>query len=253
MAFLRITTAAAVLAAAISWHSPANADGPVTPTGKGIAGGTLLGAEVVMIPIGIAGVDKWWAYLLGGGLGAAGGAVGGYFVETKATSNGQPLAEPSLYMLAGGLALIIPTVVLTLNATAYKPEVEEGEVSSDEPGGDAAPGGGELPQPEGVPGEPGVGPQPTPPGQPPAVSPGTVSPGMQPPAPGGGGGAKNHKHRRPYLPPALLGIDLIGNQVALRPGIPAVDVKPLYSSKELSQYGVAQSTEVSFPMVSGRF
>src|SRR5436190_17232993 len=135
MRFLPMTTAAAVLAAALSWNGPAKADGPVTPTGKGIAGGTLLGAEVVMIPLGIAGVDKWWAYLLGGGLGAAGGAVGGYFVETKVkSSDGQAVAEPSLHMLAGGLALVIPTVVLTLNATSYKPEVEEGETSSDEPG-----------------------------------------------------------------------------------------------------------------------
>src|SRR5438270_12712780 len=101
--------AALGLAAALSWpaqaHAQATGGSPVTPTGKGIAGGILLGAEIVMIPEGAAGVDKWWAYLLGGVLGGAAGGVGGYFVETKVkAADGTAIAEPSLYMLAGGMA-----------------------------------------------------------------------------------------------------------------------------------------------------
>ena len=88
----------------------------------------MLGAEVPMITMGIIGVEEWWAYLLGGGLGAVGGGVGGYFVEDTGE------AEPALYMLAGGMALVIPALVLTLNATSYKPgdDDEEGEIPSDE-------------------------------------------------------------------------------------------------------------------------
>jgi hypothetical protein len=102
-------------------------DGKVSPTGKGIAGGILLGAEVVMIPIAIAGVDDWWPYVVFGAVGAGGGAVGGYFVETV----DQP--EPALYMLAGGMALVIPTLVAVLNATAYEPGDDEDEEEDEIP------------------------------------------------------------------------------------------------------------------------
>lgn len=105
----------------------------VSPTGKGIAGGALLGAEIVMIPIAIAGVDAWWPYVVFGAVGAGGGAVGGWAVE-KATKPDGP-SEPALYMLAGGMALIVPTIVAVLNATAYDPTEEEDE-QGDEPGTD---------------------------------------------------------------------------------------------------------------------
>jgi hypothetical protein len=117
-------------------------EGKVSPTGKGIAGGILLGAEVVMIPIAIAGVDAWWPYVVFGAVGAGGGAVGGYFVEQV-----DP-AEPALYMLAGGLALVIPTLVAVLNATAYEPgdeeEEEEGEVPSEGGPAPTVEGGGAV-------------------------------------------------------------------------------------------------------------
>jgi len=132
--------AATVLAGALgaaTFLSPADAqaqqaDNPsVSPTGKGIAGGALLGAEVVMIPIAIAGVDAWWPYLVFGAVGAGGGAVGGWAVEQATKPDGP--AEPSLYMLAGGMALVVPTIVAVLNATAYDPTEEEDE-QGDEPG-----------------------------------------------------------------------------------------------------------------------
>src|SRR5262245_36109165 len=93
----------------------ARAEGPVTPTAKGIVGGALLGGEVVCLTMGIVGVEAGWPYFVFGGLGAAGGGIGGYFVEQEAPT------EVSLYMLAGGMALVIPTIVVALNATAYKP------------------------------------------------------------------------------------------------------------------------------------
>jgi hypothetical protein len=111
----------------------AHAEGPVSPTGKGIAGGALLGGEVVMITTAIIGVKAWWPYLVFGAVGAGGGAVGGYFVERV---NDGLTPEPSLYLLAGGLALVIPTVVAVLNVTAYDPEDDEEAIDEDEEDGE---------------------------------------------------------------------------------------------------------------------
>lgn len=116
----RFAAAALVVASALFLPSTAKAEPTlVSGTGKGIAGGGLLGAEVVTISMGLAGVKPWWAYLLGSVGGAAAGATGGYFVEQEAGTGQAPV-----YMLAGGLALIIPAVVVVLNATAFDPGEE---------------------------------------------------------------------------------------------------------------------------------
>ena len=127
--------AALVAATAVLAPAPARAEGPVDATGKGITGGAFLGAETVMIVTAAIGAKSWWPYVVFGAVGAGGGAVGGYFVEQAS------VAEPSLYMLAGGMALIVPTLVAVLNATAYDPvddEDEGGDAPSDgTPGTDA--------------------------------------------------------------------------------------------------------------------
>src|SRR5262245_14533432 len=111
-----VAAAAACFALVFAVDPPiARADGPVTATGKGTVGGALLGGEVVCITMAAAGVARGWPYFVFGPVGAIGGGIGGFFVE-KASA-----PEPSLYMLAGGLALVIPTLVVSLNATAYKP------------------------------------------------------------------------------------------------------------------------------------
>ena len=117
---------AALVACALTF-APTDAmaqDNPnaVSPTGKGIAGGAMLGAEVVLITTAIIDPDPWWPYLVFGLVGAGGGAVGGYFVEQVDDGN---TPEPSLYMLAGGMALIIPTIVAIYNAVDYDPEEDE--------------------------------------------------------------------------------------------------------------------------------
>ena len=123
---------AALLAPSEACAQEAEADNAkVSNTGKGITGGALLGAEVVMIPIAIAGVKAWWPYVVFGAVGAGAGAVGGWAVEKV------DAAEPSLYMLAGGMALVVPTIVAVLNATAYDP-AEEVDEEGDKP--DGAPG-----------------------------------------------------------------------------------------------------------------
>ena len=88
---------------------------PTSPTGKGTVGGALLGAEAVMLVEAAADVKQGWAYALGGGLGAVAGGVGGFFAEDSGD------AKLSLYLLVGGMALVIPTTVAVLSATAYEP------------------------------------------------------------------------------------------------------------------------------------
>lgn len=92
----------------------ASADEIVTATGKGIAGGALLGAEVVVLAESALGVRSPWAHVAGAGAGAIGGGIGGYFLEQSVDDGRIPLS-----LLAGGFVLLIPTVVLSLNATSY--------------------------------------------------------------------------------------------------------------------------------------
>ncbi len=208
---------AAVAAGLALAPSQARAEGVVTATGKGIAGGALLGAEVVMITTAIIGAEDIWPYLVFGAVGAGGGAAGGYFLETEVTE-----PEPSLYMLAGGMALIVPTIVAMLNTTAYSPDedLEEGESETVEkkPAAPAA-------TPAGPPGAPPAGP---------------AAPSLT-------------GKRRPYIPLAFVGLDASKAVTSLHAGVPAVQVRPMFSLDELSRYGVAQETEVHIPVMSGRF
>jgi hypothetical protein len=98
------------LAACLS-AQPCSAE--VKTTGKGIVGGALLGAEVVIITEALLDVREPWIYAASGALGAGAGAVGGYFVE-GATRN---IPEVSVFMVVGGLGLIIPTLILYADAT----------------------------------------------------------------------------------------------------------------------------------------
>lgn len=90
-------------------------ESPVSGTGKGIVGGALLGGEVVTFGLGIAGVEDGWPYLAFSAAGAIGGGIGGYYIETNTD------AEVPIYLLAGGMALVIPAVVVALDATRYRP------------------------------------------------------------------------------------------------------------------------------------
>lgn len=191
----------------------------VSARGKGIAGGILLGAEVVMIPIAIAGVKAWWPYVVFGAVGAGGGAVGGYFVEQVAEGGDKTgPAEPSLYMLAGGLALVIPTLVAILNVTAYDPEEDE-DLGEGEEAGE----GGTEPSVEGD------------------------SPAEPAPL------ESDKSGRRRAVPPAVVGIDASGKRLRLRPGVPAIGVGPAYSAQDVAAYGVEAGTQVHVPIVHGSF
>ncbi len=121
--------ALSALSAGVAATSIAHADDQPDPTGKGIAGGILLGSEVVLAVEAAIDVEPTWAYVVGGLAGAAGGGVAGYYIEQDANP------KLPLLMLASGMALAIPTTVAVLSATAYEPpnDYVEGEKPSDEP------------------------------------------------------------------------------------------------------------------------
>ena len=121
--------------------APSFAD-EIPATGKGIVGGALLGGEVVMLVEAAFGVKSGWVYVLSGVVGAAAGGYGGSIVEKEADP------KVSVYMLAGGMALVIPTTVAVLQATSYSPPEDYTE---DKPS---------APLPAGEPPKPGASPPP---------------------------------------------------------------------------------------------
>jgi hypothetical protein len=200
-------------------------DEPVSPTAKGVIGGAFLGAEVVMMTEAIIGVRSVWPYLVGGGIGAAAGGVGGYFIESSVSDGRIPV-----FMLAGGLALVIPTMVLTLNATRYRSPAEDNIESQ-------APANGNEPKAD--PGKPGGTPV-----QGPGGSGAPIAPVAPPP---GGGGA-------PLSLNAAVPFSLVNlNQGSWALGVPVPDVRPVYTPTERSKYGLRNATEVRLPVVNVSF
>jgi|CZKU01.1.fsa_nt_gi hypothetical protein len=237
MPFMRTSRPAFVAAAAILGVTvvtaparQARAD-EVSPDGKGVVGGALLGGEVVMITEALAGVRPGWAYAVGGIIGAGGGGVAGHFIEQdQASQNGRV----PMYMLAGGLALIIPAIVLTLNATRWQPE--EGATEDAVPTGPPAePGvvGGSIVT--GSPAAPPPAESTAPPAGTPPPPPAVVTPA--PPA-------------APTPPPQSL-FDV--HRGSLRFGLPVPDVRPVFSVAERRQYGMHAETEFRMPMLHMTF
>ncbi|HEY4012145.1 MAG TPA: hypothetical protein VGM06_02305 [Polyangiaceae bacterium] len=209
----------------------------VSPTGKGITGGALLGAEAVTIVESLAGVRPGWAYGVGAIAGAGAGGVGGYFVEHGNTDGRAPM-----YMLAGGLALIIPAIVLTLNATRYMPEegATEDAVPTAQPAEPGTPAGG-------------VGnPSPDLAAPPPPSTPApTTEPAPPPPAPPQSRFSPNHagKGRQLALRPSLFDV----REGGFRLGVPVPDVLAVFSVAEQRQYGMRSETELRLPVLHVAF
>lgn len=187
-----------------------------SPTGKGITGGALLGAEAVMLVEAAIDVQPAWAYIVGGVAGAAGGGVGGYFIE----KGGEP--QPSMFLLAGGLALAIPTTVAVLSATAYKPPpAVQDNGPTDEPVA-------EPPQQE-------------------APAPPPTQGRFQTP---------NARQRAALQrlalqrPPALLGLKHDGY---LTLSVPTIELRDRYTLAERFEYGVPQRTELHVAVLDVTF
>ncbi len=210
---LALTAATAALVFLPQTASAAEDQPEASPTGKGIVGTALLGAEVVMLTEAALNVKPWWAYAVGGLAGGVAGGVGGYYIE-QASGN----AKVPMYLLTGGMALIIPTTVAVLSASAYDPPANytEDRGPVDEPVA-------EPPQPSGA--------APAPTGQRKAPKARRVA------------RAPLEMHH-PVAPPALVGM----GEGSLTLSVPAVEVRQTYTQQELLQYGVEQKTELRVPV-----
>lgn len=195
----------------LAWPtSNVHADVP-SGAGKGIVGGGLLGAELGFLTLAASGARSWWFYATIPPATCAGGIIGGYFIERNATS------EIPIAMLAGGIALIIPTVVATLSAVAYRPGPEETVPV------DAVP----SPTPTKV-----------------EVKTGQKSTHLHV--------ASSTKVRPTRVwPPALLNYNEGQKEIQL--SMPMLQLKPSYSTRELAQFGVPQRLEVHAPVVAVAF
>lgn len=221
-----LAAGATALLSASLWGSPAHAE-ESSPSGKGIVGGALLGGEAVMAVEAAFGVRNGWAYLIGGVVGAGAGGLGGYALEQEASP------RVSLYLLAGGMALVVPTTIAVLSATQYRPPPDYQE--------DAAPRGTQpssgVPRPSD-----------------PSTLPGSSSSS----SPSGPAIADRAAARRvalargvrPAAPPSSM-VDL--SPAGVRLGMPAIELRNVFSTQELRQYGMAQRDEVRVPVFRATF
>ncbi len=100
--------------------SSADEGDKVDPDFKGMVGLGLIGAELGFVVPALAGLHDTWAFITFPIVGAAGGALAGYFLLEKGEGN----PEVAVAMLGVSMALVIPATVLTLSATSYDPEDE---------------------------------------------------------------------------------------------------------------------------------
>jgi hypothetical protein len=112
---LRLSLPLLVVSALVSAGGECRAQSAGLQKAKGTVGGGLLGAEVVLMTEAALGVQPAWAYIVGGVAGAGAGAVGGYYLSDGGSN------KPSSFLLAGGIALSIPTMIAVLTATHYEP------------------------------------------------------------------------------------------------------------------------------------
>ncbi len=187
----------------------------IPATGKGITGGALLGAEVVMLAEAAFGVKSGWVYILSGVLGAGAGGVGGWQIEKNADS------KISVYMLAGGMALVIPTTVAVLQATSYSPPEDYTEDKPSAPFPAAEPPKGAPPN------APVTGPQTS------------LSPSLR----------YHWKEAKLKIPVGLVDLD----EGAFKVAVPAVELRPVYRPDELQKYGLEQKHELRVPVFSATF
>jgi hypothetical protein len=227
-----------MLAAAV----PAMAnDSPVSGTGKGIAGGALLGEEVGLVVLSLSGAKQTWMYLTIPTALAIGGAIGGHFIEKDKVGTD---AQVPMYMLAAGMALIIPAVVITLSANAYNPGSED-STPPDAVGTDSSGSGlgikvdsSATSTTSGSPSVPTAG----------ATS-GTGTPTTGPVPPPKHKPAKDDGASLRLRSPALVNLD----DTRLTLAMPIVRLEPMYTREEIKAYGVEQRYQVEAPIFNVAF
>lgn len=233
--FKSLAVASALFATVCVMTVDAQAAPEVSPTGKGIAGGALLGGEIGFLGLAAFDAKSSWLYYTIPPLLAVGGGVGGYFIEQGSDSPNVPL-----FMLAGGMALVIPTVVITLSATTYRPGNEDSTPVDASPSSVDTKATVDVSKP-------------------------TVT-GGSPSSPAGGGGsgtstttpppaAKHKPSKTSSLGlPAARSFALVNmDSTSLRVGVPAVSMRPTYTLTEVAKFGLVQRYEVHAPLVDIAF
>ena len=119
--FVAIPAALPAMASAQTVPAPVQ----ITSGYKGVIGLGLFGAELGFSIPALAGMDQTWAYIVFPIVGAGAGATAGYFLLEGGSS------ELNVAVLAIGMALVIPAMVITLSATAYDPNDEADAVEED--------------------------------------------------------------------------------------------------------------------------
>jgi hypothetical protein len=247
MHFVRSITIAATTLLMVGHLTTASAQ-EASSTGKGIVGGTLLGAEAVLLTEAALDVSPDWLYYVGGGVGAVGGGIGGYYLESALSP------KSNMLLLAAGMLLAIPTTVGVLSATAYEQSAEytQDQPPQDEPTAEpASVTPANQPTPTNVTpsdGVPPVTPSTTTPSTTDSAKPSTPAPSSTPvPAPT----SRSHSTpRKRSLSPALVAMD---DQANLHLGLPAVEVREMYSRVELQRFGLQQRTELRVPLLRVAF
>jgi hypothetical protein len=205
-----------------------------SPSGKGIAGGALLGAELVLATEAAFDVEPTWAYIVGGVAGGAAGGVGGYFVEQ------QDEARAPMLMLAGGLAFAIPTIVAVLAATAYEPPAAylQDQAPADEPVAEPPAPSDAAPAPAPAIAPPAEG------AAPPAATPPEANPV---PAPTGRRHLRSTRRLSLKLPPpALVGFQ--ASRLAL--GVPNIELRHAYTVSEQVMFNAPDAAELRVPVLN---
>lgn len=207
----------------------------VSPTGKGIAGGALLGAELVTFGEAIFDVRSPTAYIVGAGAGAVAGGVGGYFVEQSVDDGRVPA-----YMLAGGLVLLIPAVVVALDQTRYMPDQGAREDKAPQPPADPGKPGGSAVVGASASTSPASG---TTAATEAATPPQPQSAPATPQPSGSAGGASQG-------PQSLVNVREGGFYM----GVPLPDVRPAFTAAQAQKLAVQNTvSEVRFPVVRVQF
>ena len=137
---LRVAAITLALSLAVTAVDPARADAQAPAlvqqeSGfKGLFGLGILGAELGLVIPAAAGLDQWWALVVFPAIGAAGGALGGYYGLDR---NNQ--VEASTAILAISIALIVPTVVLTVALRSYDADDDDVQSADGDSEDEAAP------------------------------------------------------------------------------------------------------------------
>lgn len=178
---------------------------------KGLIGFGLIGAELGLTIPALAGLDETWSLIVFPVVGAAAGAIAGHYAIDN---RGNEKAAVATLMV--GLALVVPSIVITVAATAYDPE-DDFEEDDGGGGGEEAEASEEESEPE---------------------------PEAEPEA--------RRESRRQLATRGGTGMVRV-HEGGVSLSLPGLTVGQVYTAQELARYGGEQATEVQLSLFSGVF